>query len=80
MAITVINLYYMVSAANYFEDNVSTMVHELTHALGFSDDMFPYWLDSNGNLRGSSAVVSMTINGLVRDAVGTPMVYIYTYI
>jgi hypothetical protein len=45
----VINVYYTVTAANQFEDNVMTMVHELTHALGFSEYMFDYWIDDAGN-------------------------------
>jgi hypothetical protein len=53
------------------EKNMYVMIHEMTHALGFSTYVFKYWLDESGKTR-KGHVKSVSIAGKTRSVVDIP--------
>jgi hypothetical protein len=59
-----------------FDNQLKTALHETTHALGFSSNLFSYYRDSAGKIRDSVAVDS-TLRGKAVKLVSTPSVVDY---
>ena len=54
------------------EKNTYLLLHEITHVLGFSTSMYPYFLDSNGRRR-SGHIRSGALDGTTSTVLSTPI-------
>lgn len=59
-----------ITNTNFFK---AVLLHEITHALGFSSQLFEYMLDSNGN-KYTQPIKSVTVAGKQFSALTTPKV------
>lgn len=54
------------------EKNTNLLIHEMTHVLGFSTSLYPYFLDSNGRRR-SGHIKSGKLDGTTSTIIATPV-------
>jgi len=54
-----------------------TTLHEVTHALGFSSDLFQKFIDENGNKRKDPVIPFTAANGQQQQGLATPNVLAY---
>jgi len=57
--------------------NLMTTLHEITHALGFSSDLFKKFIDENGNTRINHVIEFTNANGQKQKGLATPNVLAY---
>ena len=61
------------------QEQLSVVIHETTHVLGFSSGLFPTWRDSNGNIyKPSSLTWTGTLRGASKTLLITPNVASYS--
>ena len=53
------------------EKNTYLLIHEMTHSLGFSTSLYPYFLDSNGKIR-TGHIKSGVVDGSTSTVLSTP--------
>jgi len=68
-------LAYTKDGKEAFEENVDTALHELTHVLAFSPNLYDHFVDASGNTIGSSNVYSSAVKrGQQTTLIKTPKV------
>jgi len=59
------------------QKNLMTTLHEVTHALGFSSDLFQKFIDEKGNKRLNHVIPFTASNGQQQSGLATPNVLAY---